>query len=276
MKACRIKTSIITAAIITMIWANTSCLNNERSVDNISDSFASEFNQMDCDSSETIIKVELNNGNWYYFPEEEYTSQRFKELMWKKYSVISVYLYANGPFDSCFAKNMNKLTLSRIGSAAIQKTRAEADSLDRIIPQYLNLDSSYNFSVIAPTYPGGGDFLLDELVIVDDSIYCNSEIWIEGIIDTNGLVVEIEIIRNGNAKNNLKLLKKIANYLLPFTPAYIFDRKVASNPILIKYKKVRLKYRFICQVVKSNTYKPKTAFYYLQKNMKTESLFRAD
>jgi len=203
--------------------------------------------------NDSIIKYvhrEIKLGNLFYFDNENHSS-RFDELLWKKYSIISSYIYKEGPFDNFFALIMNSITIRKVGNKAIQDTYLEADSIDKYLSFTQNLDSSYNIVFLKPQYPGPGgcDYLKTELILISDSVESNTEIWIDGVIDTNGRVTNVEIIRKGCESDNRKVINKITKHLLTFTPAYIIIGKVSSNPIILKLKKVPYKTRFYCPVV---------------------------
>lgn len=224
-----------------------------------------DLNDIDslCHRADSLIQMELSYSNLLYFPHMhlyskfprmEYSSSRFAELMWIKYKIIVAFSFLEEDFDSCYQVKMNEIVLKNIGYDAIIRTIHQADSIDIIKGRWLNLDSSLNFSIIEPTYPGGKYNLENELEIVDEDVLYNTAIWIDGIIDTNGHVTNVEIIRRGSPYHNKELVKRIKNELLPFTPAYDYDDSsgYSSNPEIYTYKKVRLKYRFVCKVLKKD------------------------
>lgn len=216
-----------------------------------------------CRRSDSLVEIELGYGNRFYFPHMDlhskyrgmpYFDPCFADIMWRKYKIIVAFPFDDELFDSCFQVKMNAIVLKAIGYQSIVRTLQEVDSLKRILPNYRYLDSSYYNSSIKPTFPGGNDHLVYELFIVDKKVQYNTSIWIDAIIDTNGNVTNVEIIRAGSPQHNKSLLNKIENHMLPFTPAYNIDRKKASsNTKSVKYKKVRFKRRFVCQIIKSRS-----------------------
>lgn len=93
-------------------------------------------------------KKEFNRGNLIHF-NFDYFLPRYEQVLLEDYEVL---VFGGMPTVEkiCFKKYMDSLIYAKYGKNIFIRAKQKSDSINKIIPSYLNLDSSFNY--LPPNY----------------------------------------------------------------------------------------------------------------------------
>jgi hypothetical protein len=178
--------------IILSVFVTISCNNNnEKNTEKQTASYATVL----CQSAIDSARLELKKGNVFLLDTGYSYTPRMEQILNEKYQIVRDG-HSPTTYDSCFSVLMDSFVTSNYGIHFMKNLLHLADSIDSLLPSYVNTDGSYNFVNNEPLFIEGSDsFKRFKNILSGDSL-AKGRIVLMFQIDTSGRVASYNTLIN--------------------------------------------------------------------------------